>query len=276
MGSLAQAAEARVLLHQRGHRHDHVRSVPVHAAAGVCRRHRPAHVRHAGACGGPHPQQALGLGERYEFWLRELVRINEEEAARAGRPPLPLWDFSDPNTITRRTGSSRPATLTPMRWFWEHSHYRKITGDLVLDRVFGTTRAGARRCRADFGVPADRGQYRRAYRARQNPSLRAWAAANSDLVVADRAGGANLDDAQPPGRGDLLVTSGSFRSRLRGDAGACVDAHGALGYGPPSHLHAKTRHTDAITICPCYVCSVALSPVPPNAGELRQAGETSG
>ena len=25
-------------------------------------------------------QQALGLGERYEFWLRELVRINEEEA----------------------------------------------------------------------------------------------------------------------------------------------------------------------------------------------------
>ena len=46
-------------------------------------------------------QQALGLGERYEFWLRKLVRINEEEAARAGRPPLPLWDFSDTNTITR-------------------------------------------------------------------------------------------------------------------------------------------------------------------------------
>ena len=44
---------------------------------------------------------ALGLGERYEFWLKELVRINESEAARAGRQPLPLWDFSDPNTITR-------------------------------------------------------------------------------------------------------------------------------------------------------------------------------
>ena len=43
---------------------------------------------------------ALGLGERYEFWLRELVRINEQEAVRAGRQPLPLWDFSDPNTIT--------------------------------------------------------------------------------------------------------------------------------------------------------------------------------
>ena len=33
-----------------------------------------------------------------------------------------------------------------------------------------------------FRRPADRGQHRRAYRARQNPSSRAWAAANSDLV----------------------------------------------------------------------------------------------
>ena len=45
-------------------------------------------------------QQGLGIGDRYEFWLEELVRINEEEAL-AGRPALPLWDFSDPNTITR-------------------------------------------------------------------------------------------------------------------------------------------------------------------------------
>ncbi len=124
-------------------------------------------------------QQALGLGERYEFWLRELVRINEEEAARAGRPPLPLWDFSDANTITREPVP--PSTdMTPMRWFWEHSHYRKITGDLVLDRVFGTT-APERPLPADFGVRLTAANID-AHIARAGTGLRAWAAANSDLV----------------------------------------------------------------------------------------------
>ena len=124
-------------------------------------------------------QQALGLGERYEFWLKELVRINEEEAARAGRPPLPLWDFSDANTITREPVP--PSTeMTPMRWFWEHSHYRKITGDLVLDRVFGTS-APERPLPADFGVRLTAANID-AHIARAGTGLRAWAAANSDLV----------------------------------------------------------------------------------------------
>jgi hypothetical protein len=78
---------------------------------------------------------ALGLGERYEFWLKELVRINEEEAARAGRQLLPLWDFSAPNTITREP-IPLSGDLSPMRWYWEFSHYRKETGDLILDRIF--------------------------------------------------------------------------------------------------------------------------------------------
>jgi hypothetical protein len=63
----------------------------------------------------------IGLNDRYEFWLKELVRINEEEAARAKRSPFPLWDFSIPNTITRET-IPLPGDLTPMRWYWDHSH----------------------------------------------------------------------------------------------------------------------------------------------------------
>jgi hypothetical protein len=92
----------------------------------------------------------VGLGERYEFWLRELVRINEEEARRAGHKPFALWDFSDINSITSEPVP--PSTdPRPMRWFWELSHFRKETGDLILDRLFDY-RTSSRELPADFGV----------------------------------------------------------------------------------------------------------------------------
>ena len=121
--------------------------------------------------------QGLGIGERYEFWLKELVRINEEEAALAGKPALPLWDFSNPNTITREPVPPS-GDLTPMRWFWEYSHYRKVTGDLILDRVFG---AQGRPLPADFGVRLT-GANVDAHIARARGELAAWASANADLV----------------------------------------------------------------------------------------------
>ena len=124
--------------------------------------------------------QALGIGERYEFWLKELMRINEEEAALAGRQPFALWDFSDPNTITRD-----PVPLAtdpgPMQWFWEHSHYRKVTGDLILDRIFGHSEPG-RPLPGDFGVRLT-GADVSAHIARTKADLEAWASANSDLVA---------------------------------------------------------------------------------------------
>jgi hypothetical protein len=125
-------------------------------------------------------QQGLGIGERYEFWLKELVRINEEEAALAGKPPLPLWDFSDPNTITREPIPAA-GDLTPMRWFWEQSHYRKVTGDLVLDRVLDHSER-ERPLPADFGIRL-MGTNVDAHIARGRSTLAAWASANPDLVV---------------------------------------------------------------------------------------------
>ncbi|MDF0517598.1 hypothetical protein P0R31_10180 [Bradyrhizobium yuanmingense] len=94
--------------------------------------------------------EALGLGERYAFWLNELVRINEEEASRAGRHPFPLWDFSAPNSITTEP-IPELGDRSPMRWFWERSHYRKQTGDLILDRIFDSTDPN-RAVPADFGT----------------------------------------------------------------------------------------------------------------------------
>jgi hypothetical protein len=93
---------------------------------------------------------ALGLGERYAFWLRELARINEDEALAAGREPFPLWDFSAPNSITTEP-IPEAGDRSPMHWYWESSHYRKETGDLILDRILSYRDPG-RPLPADFGV----------------------------------------------------------------------------------------------------------------------------
>ena len=118
---------------------------------------------------------AVGLGERYEFWLRELVRLNEEEASRAGLTPLPLWDFGDANTVT---SEALPTDTTPMRWFWDPSHYRTATGDLILDRIFDF-HDPARALPADFGVRMNAANID-AHLARARAGRAAWAAGNAD------------------------------------------------------------------------------------------------
>lgn len=123
---------------------------------------------------------ALGLSGRYDFWLSELVRINEQEAALAGRTPFALWDFSDVNTITREELPGA-ADATPMRWFWEYSHYRKATGDLILDRIFGRQNA-ATPPPADFGV-ALTGQTVGAHIARSGALLAEWRAGHTGLAA---------------------------------------------------------------------------------------------
>jgi hypothetical protein len=123
---------------------------------------------------------ALGLGEHYEFWLKELVRINEEEAARAGRQPLPLWDFSDLNSITSEPFPP-PDDPAPMRRYWEISHYRKATGDLILDRIFGHADPD-RALPADFGVLLTGANIEQHLMHRQ-AGLSAWAAANRELAA---------------------------------------------------------------------------------------------
>jgi hypothetical protein len=92
----------------------------------------------------------LKLGARYDFWLKELVRINEEEAARAGARPFALWDFSAPSQITRER-IPEMGDPSPMKWYWEHSHYRKETGDLILDKVLEFKKKGAPDF-SDFGT----------------------------------------------------------------------------------------------------------------------------
>lgn len=122
---------------------------------------------------------AIGLDQRYEFWLKEIVRINEEEAARAKRPAFALWDFSAPSTIT---SEPIPAAgdLTPMRWYWDHSHYHRAAGDLILDRIFGYNEP-TRHLPDDFGVRLT-GKNIDAHLASSKAKLADWTTANTELA----------------------------------------------------------------------------------------------
>ena len=80
-----------------------------------------------------------------------MVEINEEEAANVGLKPFALWDFSGYNSITKEALPSLADKQTRMLWHWDSSHYKKETGDLVLDRVFGLQQPG-RSVPQDFGV----------------------------------------------------------------------------------------------------------------------------
>lgn len=95
--------------------------------------------------------RALGLWDEFETWKRELVRINEQEAARYSRSPFPLWDFSGYNSITTEKVPVLEDKKTSMKWYYESSHFTKELGDLVLDKVFNHQEPG-RNVPDDFGV----------------------------------------------------------------------------------------------------------------------------
>ena len=96
----------------------------------------------------------IGLGPLREEWLRIMVKVNEEEAALAGKAPFPLWDFSGFNSLTTEEVPALGDTETRMKWYWESSHYKKELGDLVLDRVLDYSSPN-RKVPADFGVLLD-------------------------------------------------------------------------------------------------------------------------
>jgi len=80
----------------------------------------------------------LGAWADYERWKRDLVRIVDRVTHEApGAPVIELWDFSGFNAITTEPVPPRDASGARMRWYWDASHYKAATGDLMLTRAFG-------------------------------------------------------------------------------------------------------------------------------------------
>lgn len=95
--------------------------------------------------------QYAGLWPLYQQWKRRLVQILAEESSESGKPAFPLWDFSGFNTITTESVPPPGDLKTPVKWFWEPSHYKKETGDLILDRILNYQPSAAS-IPDDFGI----------------------------------------------------------------------------------------------------------------------------
>jgi hypothetical protein len=78
---------------------------------------------------------AAGLWHKWEEWKRELVKINIEEATKAGKQPFVLWDFSGYNQITTEPIPDQGAS---MQFFIESSHYNANAAAIVAKRVYGS------------------------------------------------------------------------------------------------------------------------------------------
>jgi hypothetical protein len=81
---------------------------------------------------------AAGLWPLYENWKRDLV-------ATAQRAPalVSLWDFSGVSSCTAENLPADANAASTMRWYRESSHFRRVLGNRVFDRVFGRPDDGA-------------------------------------------------------------------------------------------------------------------------------------
>lgn len=106
----------------------------------------PSHARDLEAL------RVLGLYPLFEQWKRDLVGILAEDAAvHSSAAPIPLWDFSGYTSITTEDIPAANEPGKPMRWYWESSHFKKETGDLVLSRLF-TSPPREHQLPDDFGI----------------------------------------------------------------------------------------------------------------------------
>ena len=81
---------------------------------------------------------AAGKWKMMEDWKRRVVVLTDRYGAS-------LWDFSGYNSVTTEP------VKTPMKHYWDSSHFTEFTSDLILKRILVTSEY-AHEIPADFGV----------------------------------------------------------------------------------------------------------------------------
>lgn len=93
---------------------------------------------------------ATGGWPAIENGKRALVALVEKDQRRfPGRLPIPVYDFSGYSFITTESLPEK-GSQQEMSYYWESSHFKEIVGDMVLDRMLGTSQAD-RQIPEDFG-----------------------------------------------------------------------------------------------------------------------------
>lgn len=148
----------------------------------------PIHARQT------HMLAAAGLWPFYEHWKHDLALAT----MRSPRQDLvSLWDFSGISPCTAEPLPPEGDRAYRMRWYRETSHFRRVLGDRVFDRVFG---------RADDGVCPGFGQRLEqrtlaATLADQRAALERWDKSHpEDAAEIDKL-------AKQYGRGPAVVTT---------------------------------------------------------------------
>jgi hypothetical protein len=78
-----------------------------------------------------------GFHDLFKYWIRNLVRINEEVAASYSRTALPLFDFSGANTVAVSGPPRRDDPQSFSKQFTDVMHFSRAVGDRMLDRILG-------------------------------------------------------------------------------------------------------------------------------------------
>jgi hypothetical protein len=82
--------------------------------------------------------RAAGLWESMENWKLRVTKM-------AASYNIPLWDFSGYNSVT-----TEPVD-TPMKNYWDSSHFTEHTSDLILKRIYSDANSQTT-IPADFGI----------------------------------------------------------------------------------------------------------------------------
>ena len=94
---------------------------------------------------------AVGEWPAIEAGKRVLVEMLKDDIERyPGAKPFELYDFSGYSSVTTETVPP-PGSSEEMSFYWDLSHFKEVIGDCILDRFFGTQRAG-QTCPPDFGM----------------------------------------------------------------------------------------------------------------------------
>jgi|GEM_PF-4088451 len=160
----------------------------------------PAHARYFQLL------EALELVPQAEELKRRLVALLARVSEKAGRPPMPLWDFGSANETT---GESVPREMDPsakMRWYFDAVHFNPDLGDRVIAEIMSGEAAASEGLgialtpqnveQALRGVRASQAAYARSHPTDVEQVRAAVKAARSEKTPSPQAPG----DASPPSK----------------------------------------------------------------------------